>query len=122
MSRYLGILSKEIKSNLAAFSNKNGFIRNSFNLTLGTAISQGIPVILSPVLTRLFSPEDFGLYAIVTSITVIISALSTGKYETVIVIAEDKKDAVNLVSLSLFLSLLISGLSFIPLFKTLYYG
>lgn len=101
-------ISDELEGITTAFSNRNGFIRNSFTLTLGTAISQGIPIILSPVLTRLFAPEEFGLLAIVSSITVIISVISTGKYETVIVIARDKRDAVNLVSLSLFLSILIS--------------
>jgi O-antigen/teichoic acid export membrane protein len=113
MSMNWGRLSEEIKSNLGAFSVKNGFIRNSFTLTMGTAISQGVPIILSPVLTRLFLPEEFGLFAIVSSITVIISVISTGKYETVIVIAKEKKDAVNLVSLSLLLSLAVSVISLI---------
>lgn len=105
----------EAKSSITAFSNKNGFIRNSFTLTLGTAVSQGIPIILSPILTRLFAPEEFGLLAIVSSITVIISVISTGKYETVIVIARNKRDAVNLVSLSLLLSVTISVLTFLLL-------
>jgi O-antigen/teichoic acid export membrane protein len=115
MSKFLKIISEEVKANIIAFSNKGGFIRNSFNLTLGTAISQGIPIILSPVLTRLFTPGEFGLYAIISSITVIISVISTGKYETVIVIARDKRDAVNLIGLSLFLSLCISLITLILL-------
>jgi O-antigen/teichoic acid export membrane protein len=102
------VIKEEIKSNIAAFSKKAGFIRNSFNLTLGTSVSQGIPIILSPILSRLFTPQEFGLFAIISTITIIINVISTGKYETVIVIAKTRKEAINLVALSLILSFVIS--------------
>jgi O-antigen/teichoic acid export membrane protein len=107
---------EEIKFFIAVYSNKSGFVRNSFTLKLGTSVAQGIPILFSPVLTRLFSPEEFGLFAIVSSITAIISVISTGKYETVILIAKNKKDAVNIIAISLIISLLVSLLAIILLF------
>jgi O-antigen/teichoic acid export membrane protein len=102
------VIKNEINSYLKALSNENGFIRHSFTLSVGTTIAQAIPIVFSPVLTRIFSPEEFGLLAVVSSISAIISVISTGKFETVIVVADDKKDAANLVAVSLILSLLIS--------------
>jgi len=109
-------LVEEIKSYVGAMSNKNGFVRHSFTLSLGTAIAQGIPLIFSPILTRIFTPEEFGLFAIVSSIAAIISVISTGKYETVIVVADSKDDAANLAVLSATISLFFAVLVTIVFF------
>jgi len=116
MNLFLQTGFEELRYNLKALSFKNGFVRNSFTLTMGTAVAQGIPILFSPVLTRLFSPAEFGLYAIVTSITSIISVISTGKYETVILITRSKKDATNVIALALIISLLVSLLAIILFF------
>ncbi len=103
----------EFKNILKGFSNENDFVRKSFILTLGTVIAQTIPLLFYPILTRLFLPKEFGLLAILVSITAIINVISTGKYETAILIAKDKKDAVNLIGVSLFLSFMFSILAII---------
>jgi len=97
-------------------SRQNQFVKNSITLSIGTSIAQAIPVLFSPILARLFNPEEFGLLATVSSITAIISVISTGKYETVILISRNKRDAAGLVMLSLLLSLLISFLALIIFF------
>ena len=79
-------------------------------MSLGTTIAQIIPVLLSPVLARLFTPAEFGLLAILSSITAVINVISTGKYESVIYIADNKKYAGALVIISLSLSLITSFL------------
>lgn len=109
-------LIKEFRANFANLSIKNSFVRNSFVLTIGTTIAQAIPVLLSPILARLFSPEEFGLLAIVSSITVIINVISTGKFETAIILTKNKREAANLVGISLTLSLLISLLALVIFF------
>lgn len=86
----------------------NSFIKNSVILTIGTVIAQGVPVLFSPVLSRMFPPEQFGLLAILTSITVILSTISTGKYESAILIAPSKKEAASLVFIALLLSAFFS--------------
>jgi O-antigen/teichoic acid export membrane protein len=104
-------LSGELKTNLKKLRYRNSFIRNSFTLTAGTIISQAIPVLFSPILTRLFTPDEFGLLAIITSITAILSVISTGKYESAILIAKDDFDAATLALLSLILSFCFSILA-----------
>jgi O-antigen/teichoic acid export membrane protein len=87
---------------------KSEFTRNVFTLTSGTAIAQAIPVLLSPVLSRLYSPEDFGILALFMSVAAVLSVIATGRYELAIMIPENKKDAYNVLALSLLISF-ISG-------------
>ena len=74
----------------------------------GTGLAQLLPVILSPILTRLYSPEEFGVFAIYASICAILMVIVTGKYELAIVVAKHDIEAINLVAVTAALSLLTS--------------
>lgn len=74
----------------------SNFIKNTFVLTLGTAIAQVLPMLLYPALGRLYTPEQFAVLAAITSFVSIISTFVTGKYENAIFIADTDKDAVCL--------------------------
>lgn len=74
----------------------------------GTAIAQAIPFLISPILSRLYTPEEFGVLAIFMSIATVIGMVSTGRYELAIMLPEKKRDAQNLMILSLCISLFIS--------------
>jgi O-antigen/teichoic acid export membrane protein len=87
------------------FSSKRGeFANNTLTLTLGTSIAQFFPLIFYPLIGRIFTPEEFGLLATLTSITSILAVIATGKYDQAILIADSKEEAANLVGLSLVLS------------------
>ena len=47
------------------------FTRNVLTLLTGTTIAQAIPVLIAPVLTRLYSPKDFGLAALFFSLLIL---------------------------------------------------
>lgn len=104
-----------MKKILQRIIGKSEFAKNTFTLTLGTSIAQFFPLIFYPILGRIFSPEDFGLLATLTSITGILAVLATGKYDQGILITDSKKEAANLVGLTLLLSLLVLTISFIVL-------
>ena len=70
----------------------------------GTTIAQAIPIAISPILTRLYSPSDFGVFALFSAIVSIAAIMSTGRYELAIVLPEKDKDAINLLALSVFIS------------------
>lgn len=72
-------------------------VRNSASLMFGTGISQLIPLIVSPLLARIYSPSDFGDLAIFMAATAIASIISAGLYDYAIVIPEDDLEAVNIV-------------------------
>ena len=48
---------------LKRFKPKSEFNRNILTLMTGTTIAQAIPIAISPILTRIYTPEDFGIFA-----------------------------------------------------------
>jgi len=87
---------------------KNEFFKNIFTLFTGTTISQLIPFLIAPLLTRLFYPEDFGVLALYMSLLMLFSVISTGRYEFAIILPKSDKEAFSLSVLSIFLSFVSS--------------
>ena len=50
-------------------------------LMSGAFVSQALTIVSSPILTRIYSPSDFGEFAIFTSILSILLVFSTGRYD-----------------------------------------
>ncbi|MDE3840218.1 hypothetical protein C0966_12790 [Bacillus methanolicus] len=92
---------------------KQEFLRNVLTLMTGTTIAQLLPILVSPILTRIYSPSDFGSYALYISMISIISVAVTLRYEFAIVTPKKREDALNVLSLSLLVSFSISILMFI---------
>ena len=87
---------------------KSEFSRNVLTLMTGTTIAQAIPIAISPILTRIYTPEDFGIFAIYMSVASILSVMATGRYELAIMLPKKDEDAINIVALSLIISFLVS--------------
>ena len=66
----------------------------------GTGLAQAIPIAISPILTRLYTPEEFGIFALYIAITAILTILVTGRYELAIMLPKEDEDAVNILSIS----------------------
>lgn len=77
----------------------------------GTTIAQAIPIAISPILTRIYTPEDFGVLALFISISGIFGSIATARYELAIMLPEKESDAINItalgISISFFLSLFL---------------
>ncbi len=76
-------------------------------LVTGSSVSQFITFLTIPILSRLFTPADFGLFAIFVSISTIIATIATFRYDYAIMLPKKNDQAANLLSLS-FLTLLVS--------------
>lgn len=85
----------------------SAFARNVITLMTGTSIAQAIPIAISPILTRLYTPEDFGVVAVYMSCVAVLSIVSTGRYEMAITLPTDDCDAANIAVLSLKLCMAI---------------
>lgn len=83
------------------FIPKDSFFGSVAVMAGGTAFGQALVVIASPVLTRIYTPEDFGVLSVYTSITSILVVLVSLRYEVAIALPGDDKTAVNLLLLSL---------------------
>lgn len=91
----------------------NTFLRSVLLLAGGAAIAQGITVGVTPVLTRLFSPAEFGMLAAFTSALTVLLAVSSLRYEFALPQVRNVKQARSLVFLCLGLLLCTSFLVFI---------
>lgn len=71
---------------------KNGvFIRQVAKLASGTALAQIINIACLPILARIYSPNDFGTFAIFLACVAILTSVSTLKYEYAILDASNSK-------------------------------
>lgn len=84
---------------------KSEFLKNVFTLVSATGIAQAISLAIYPVLTRIYTPEEHGLFALYMSIITITAIISTGKYELAVMIPRKDKDGAGLTLLSILLSL-----------------
>jgi len=73
---------------------------------IGSGLSQVIIIAAAPVLTRLFSPEVFGISALFLSICSILLILTTLRYELPIIQAKDNQEALSLVIISILFSII----------------
>ena len=69
-------------------------------LASGTALAQAITVLASPVLTRLYSPEAFGLFATFVALVSSLTPAATGKYEVALMLPPTERAATELYSLA----------------------
>ncbi|MBI6545735.1 MAG: oligosaccharide flippase family protein [Cyanobacteria bacterium NC_groundwater_1444_Ag_S-0.65um_54_12] len=74
----------------------------------GTALSQVLMVGASPILTRLYSPADFGTMAVFSSIIAILIVNVSWRYEMAIPLARDSKTATNLLVMALFMVVMMA--------------
>ena len=87
---------------------KSEFSKNSISLMTGSAISQSIPAALSPILTRIYTPEEYGLLAVFMSVSALFATLATARYDVAIIIPKSDKEAANIIILSFIMTFLVS--------------
>lgn len=79
-----------------------GSFRNDFaTLTMGRAIAQIVPLIITPILTRIYSPQDFGIFAVFIAIVTVSSLISTGRYNLAITLPKEDEEATELLLICL---------------------
>lgn len=93
----------QVKNQFRRLLPKNAFARGVSVLVGGTASAQLLLVLAAPLLTRLYSPEDFGLLAVYASLLALIGVISSMRYELAIPLPEDDGEAANIAVLCLIL-------------------
>lgn len=95
---------------------KNQFARGVSVLIGGTAGAQLLSVLAAPLLTRLYSPDDFGVLAVFTALLAFFTVVSAGRYELAIPLPDNEQEAADLTVLGFSLVLcttIISAFIFI---------
>ncbi|MCK5823357.1 MAG: oligosaccharide flippase family protein [Bacteroidales bacterium] len=95
------------------FIKNNEFVKNLVTLISGTAIAQIIAVLFQLIVRRIYTPADFGAFAVYMSLVGIVATVVTLRYELAIVLPKKDKTAANVFFLSIIINFLFSLLLFI---------
>lgn len=87
--------------------------RHVLTLMSGTALAQLIALLLSFVIARLYSPDDFATLEQFAMLLAIIGVFVTGKYEFSILLPKDPERARHLAILAIRITVIISALVFV---------
>lgn len=92
---------------------RSGFARNVLTLFTGSTIAQAIPVIISPLLTRIFPVTDFATLTVITTLVSLLGVIVCGRYEIAIGLPADEKEAKQLVYLSISVAFIVSSVAMV---------
>ena len=85
--------------------------RSMAMLTSGSALAQVIGVLASPLLSRIYTPEEFGVLGTVLAISLVISVVGSLKYEMALVLEKDDARAAAVLRLSVLILVIVSVVS-----------
>ena len=80
---------------------KSEFLKSVVLLTSGTFMAQVVSYVATPVITRLFTPDEIGELGIFLRITAFITAIATARYELSLPLPKKDQHAFQLFRLSL---------------------
>lgn len=104
---------------LSRFLTQSEYARHVTLLMSGTVIGQAIPVLAAPLLTRLYSPTEFGMFALFLSLSRFLAIVGSGRYENAILLPREERDAYAVCALAMSL---VASLSVVILLVTLLAG
>jgi lipopolysaccharide exporter len=90
---------------------KNEFIQNVLSLFTGNALAQVITLVTIPILTRMYTPEEFGTVALFIGIVSVFSVASNGRYDMAVVLPKKNGQAFHLLLGSIVIVAIISLLT-----------
>ena len=97
----------------------SALLKNTLFLTVSTIMVQIISVAISPILTRLYTPEDFGILGKLTAFTSIFVVISTLKFDSAIILSTSPKETKHLINWSEFFIIIISIIA-VPIYAVAY--
>ncbi len=102
----------------SSFTKKsNSFSGNVLRLVTGATFAQALGLLVAPIVTRLFAPEAFGVFALFAAMTSIIGVIVCLRYELAIMLPETDEEAANIVAVSLCAAILITIISALIVFS-----
>jgi len=87
---------------------KNDFVRNVLTLLSWNSLAQLITLVSIPILTRIYTPEEFGLVALFIGMVNVFAVASNGQYDLAIVLPKRTGQTFHLLVGSVFLALIFS--------------
>lgn len=86
------------------------FFKSVGVLAGGAAAGQLIAILVSPLLTRLYTPDQFGVLAVFAAVLGILATVASLRFDQAVPLPESEEDARTLVLLALVVTLAVSAL------------
>ncbi|MEP6501920.1 MAG: oligosaccharide flippase family protein [Betaproteobacteria bacterium] len=80
---------------------RRGLLRAVLTLVAGGAVAQALPLLLGPWLTRLYTPQQFGVYHLFAAVSANLAVVACARYEFALPLVADGADAAALRALCL---------------------
>jgi O-antigen/teichoic acid export membrane protein len=81
------------------FNKKSHFTKNIFKLITGIIIVQLVTFLSQPIITRLYNPHDYGIFATIQAIIILPAYLSSLCYDRAIVVAKNDFESLALTKI-----------------------
>src|SRR5690554_3794926 len=91
---------------------RSNFWKGVIVLVSGTLIAKLIGLLTTPIVSRLYTPQDFGEYAIITSVAIIIQSFVTLGLNSAIMVAETEEDSKDVFMVTFIIIISLSSLIF----------
>jgi len=88
-----------------------GLVRATLTLLAGGALAQAVPLLLGPLLTRLYTPQEYGLYHLFAAVAANVGVVACARYEFALPLEQDAERAAALRALCLWVLLAATVLS-----------
>lgn len=106
---------KQLNSFISGVLPTNHFARGVSILVAGTVGAQAIMMLAAPILTRLYTPQDFGLLAVYVALLSLVAVIASLRYELAIPLPADDNDAAALLVLCLLAVFAVAAISAVPI-------
>lgn len=83
------------------FKIKSELIRSALVLSSGTALAQGISYLITPLITRLYTPEDFGEFGMIMRVVALLAIIGAIRYEYALPLPKKDEHAFHLYRLTI---------------------
>ncbi len=101
---------------LTRYLQKSDFIKNFITLVGGNFFSQIISIAAIPIISRIYTPAQFGLFALFCAILNSMSNVGCLSYERAILLPKSEKDVFNVMLLSVFVLIAVCFILLIIVF------
>ncbi|WP_404393186.1 oligosaccharide flippase family protein [Pseudoalteromonas phenolica] len=92
------------------------FTKNIVTLASGTASAQVLLLLISPLLTRLYTTEQFGTFGVFLSVSTILLVAASFKYELALPLIKTHRIAKAVIQLCMFILTVVCSIISVPIF------
>ncbi|MCG3402302.1 oligosaccharide flippase family protein [Staphylococcus massiliensis] len=86
---------------------KNKFLKDSFLLVISSAIAQIVLIFSVPIISRIYSPEQFGIFTLFNYLALIFIPVINARFDLLIINSKTTKKANAIAQISIMISLII---------------